>query len=236
MNKAVKEFMRYALLPIGILAMLLLLILVFQLFDLPTYSEIVAEAKNLFAEYGYWVIFMAAIAEGLLLANWYLPGSVVVVMGAILAMESGQSPVWAVLVIILGFFLTTLFNYFLGRYGWYKLLLKFGLKEHLDKASNRLEKHGPKVILASYFHPNVGAFTATGAGILKLNFWTFLFYSVIALFFWNAFWGTVVVLWGPSILDIITYQNLLIVLGVWIVGMLGVFVWKRWGMLGEPII
>lgn len=227
MTQVFREFLKYALVPLVILGVLAVIMVIFKLFGFPNNGEILQYAKDLFAVHGYWIIFVAALAEGVLLANWYLPGSVVVVMGVSFAAQNGYSPVLTLGTIILGFFVTTLLNYFLGKYGWYKLLLKFGLGDSLDKAQEKLHRHGTKAILVSYIHPNLGALIATSAGILKMPFMKFLAYSVVALVVWNVFWGGVVYIWGPGIMDYLTYKNLIVILSTWIVVMMGMFLWKK---------
>jgi len=227
MKNVTKEFLKYAMLPIIILLILVLLGITFKLLGLPSFAEIKLYAEEIFVDHGYMLVFVGALAEGVLMLNWYLPGSVVIVMGTVFAAEAGYNVVAIVGLIILGFFITTLINYALGKYGWYKLLLKFGMGETLEKAKLRLEKHGPKIILGTYFHPNIGAFTATSAGVLKIPFQQFLMYSVISLIIWNIFWGMLVVFIGPDIIKLLTYQVLMLILGLWILGMLGFFIWKK---------
>ena len=111
-KKIAKEFLKYAMLPIVLLATLFLLFLLREFFGIPSFSEIVDYAESLFETHGYWVIFVAAIAEGILFFNWYLPGSAVVVMGAVIAMETDQNIFLVLLVITLGFFITAIINKF----------------------------------------------------------------------------------------------------------------------------
>lgn len=203
------------------------LVLLYRLFDLPTYGEINAWVKTFFDDHGYGVVFLGALAEGILFLNWYLPGSVVVVMGVALARETGLNAPYMVFLITLGFFITAIINYALGKYGWYRIFLKLGLKDTLEKTRRRVEKHGLKIVFGTYFHPNVGALTATSAGILQLPFFRFLAYSALALAAWNALWGIVVYFSGPAIVEIVNFNNMLIVLSSWLGIMLIVFIWKK---------
>ncbi len=227
MNKNLKEFLKYASLPIILLAVFGLFIGLYHIFDLPSYTEINAWVKEIFIDHGYWVVFVGAIAEGLLFANWYLPGSVVVVMGVALARDSGLSVVWMATLITAGFFVTAVFNYALGRFGWYRLLMKLGLADTLNKTKKKVEKHGHKIIFGTYFHPNIGALTATSAGILKLSFKRFLVYSILALIAWNTLWTIVVFVSGPAIVEIVNFRNLLIIISSWLVALLGIFIWRK---------
>lgn len=227
MNTNLKEFLKYASLPMILLAFFGLFALLYQIFDLPSYTEINAWVKEIFVDHGYWVVFVGAIAEGLLFVNWYLPGSVVVVMGVALARDSGLSVLWMTTLITAGFFLTAVFNYALGRFGWYRLLMKLGLADTLNKTKKKVEKHGHKIIFGTYFHPNVGALTATSAGILRLSFYRFLLFSILALIIWNTLWTIVVFISGPAIVEIVNFKNLLIIISSWIVVLLLIFIRKK---------
>ena len=217
MRKQTHDFIKFASVPLVLLAILLALIGLFHLFDLPDYNEIIAWAKASTFKYGYWFIFIGALAEGILFFNWYLPGSVVVVLGGVFAPQMGLSTFKVVALIIFGFWLTSILNYAMGRYGWYRLLLRFGLKGAIEKTKARVEKHGLKIIFGTYFHPNIGALTATSAGILQLSFKKFLYYSTMALVAWNTLWGTVAYYIGPPLVEQVHYKNLVVVLLIWLV-------------------
>jgi len=210
-----------------LLALFAVSIILYKVFDLPSYEEINAKIELAFAVHGYWVVFIGALAEGILFANWYLPGSVVVVMGVAFAQQSGLNVFGVVSLITLGFFITTLLNYALGRFGWYRLLMKFGLESAITKTKNRLEKHGHKIIFGTYFHPNMGALTATSAGILRLPFKPFVVYSFLALAFWNSFWSLLVYISGPAIVDLITFKSLFIIVSMWLVVLFVIFIRKQ---------
>ena len=235
MNIHLKEFLKYASLPIILLALFGVLTIVYKLFDLPSYAEMTIWTKNAFTTYGYWVIFVGALAEGILFANWYLPGSVVVVMGVAFAQENGLSAPVAVALITLGFLITAVINYALGRYGWYRLLMKLGLAEALNRTKKRVEKYGHKIIFGTYFHPNIGALTATSAGILRLSFPRFVIYSVISLAVWNTIWGMVVYISGPAIVEIVNFKNLLLIISAWLAALLVIFIWKKKKILAPAV-
>lgn len=230
----VKEFFKYAAFPIGLFIAMGLFLVLYQLFDLPTFAEIIAFAQKSYDTHGYYVIVLASLLEGLLLINWYFPGSVVILMGTTFAITGHQSVLLTVSLITLCYFLTSYLNFLLGKYGWYKLLLKFGLKKEIDKMQHRLEKHGPKIILVSYFHPQVGSITATSAGILHLRTRVFLTYSLLAFILWNSFWTSMIYLFGPQMLKIVNFKNLMIIIGVWIIGMGFIFYFKARKQLEIP--
>jgi membrane-associated protein len=206
--------------PIGLVVAFLLYTWLRKVLNLPDTDQIIANVSGYYAQHGYWTVLVGALAEGLLLVNWYLPGSIVVVLGVALASQNSLNVYLVVSLIILGFFLTSLVNYALGRYGWYRVLLKLGLKEPLDRIKGKVEKAGLPIIFSTYFHPNLGALTATSAGILKLDFKKFFVYSLLATVMWNSIWGIVVYFTGDAILNI---------LGPWLIGSF-ILVWALYSV------
>lgn len=204
-----KSKLKLFLLPLLVLCTFGLLLFAYKFFDLPSKGEIITKAQDYYSRHGYITVFIGAAIEGLLFVNWYFPGSVIVITGVVFARSIGLNVVGVVGLISLGFFITSLFNYFLGRYGWYHVLVRFGLGEPLENIKSKVQHRGLILLFATYFHPNIGALVATSAGILKLDFKKFALYSFLATVLWNSIWGTVVYLSGPFILNL---------LGPWLTG------------------
>lgn len=216
-KERIKEFLLYAAVPIFLLALFLLSIPAAALLGFPTDEKVFLElVENYYARYGYWVVFVAALIEGVLFVNWYFPGSIVAVLGVVFAPKVGLSVVVVVILIILAFLVAAVLNYFLGKYGWYRLFLKFGLKTPLDRIKKRTEKFGLQIIFSTYFHPNMGALVATSAGILHIPFLKFFLYSALALAVWDTFWGVLVYLLGPIILKFLSIQLIVAIMAIWI--------------------
>ena len=182
---------------------------------IPNFDELIVLIREYIIRYGYFFVLCGAFAEGLLFINWYLPGSMVAVFGVVFAKEAGLNPVLVVLMIIIGFFITTIINYFLGKYGWYRIFLKLGLRAPLERTKTKVETSGLSIILSTYIHPNIGALTATSAGILQYSFRDFLLYSTIAIVVWNVVWGVVVYYTGPLILELLTTWTVIGILVIW---------------------
>jgi len=227
MKQSLKDFLKFAAFPIGMFVFLGLFLMVWTWVGLPSFAEIVTYAEAKYETHGYWVVFIAALAEGVLLLNWYLPGSVVSVMGVLFAIEGNQSVVLTVGLISLALFIMTITNYFLGKYGWYRLLAKFGLEGEIQNVKGRILKHGLKYMLLGYFHPHTASLIATAAGILQMKFRRFLLYTFVAYLFWMGVWLGVAYTFGAEFLALINFQNLLILVGLWVVVMGLQFLWKQ---------
>jgi membrane protein DedA with SNARE-associated domain len=214
---SIKSFLRIAGAPIVVLGILVNLYIAWNVFDLPSKEALISVARDYFATYGYYFAFVSAFIEGLLFINWYFPGSFIVFLSVIIAGE-GELNIFLVLsVVVLGFFLASLVDYLVGKYGWYRLFLKLGLSEPIEKSKEKLLKRGPWILLAMYWHPNFGAISATAAGILMIPFRKFLIYCATALIFWDSFWGTLVYFLGPKALRLMDIRLGIVLIAVWVI-------------------
>ena len=202
--------------PTVVLAVFLSLWAVWKILALPSENELIEITRRYFNLYGYRIVFVSAIIEGMLLAGWYYPGSLVIFLGVIFAGRNIPEVIWVVALVTIGLFLACLFNYMLGRYGWYRLLLKFGLREPIENAQIRLTKYGLSGIFLSYWHPNLAALTSTAAGILQFSFKKFMLYSVIAVTLWDIFWGMLVYFLGEAALTAVGIWFVIVSMTVWI--------------------
>jgi membrane protein DedA with SNARE-associated domain len=191
--------------------------MLYRALNLPSAEEFVNLARDYYGRYGYTVVFVAALIEGLLFINWYFPGSAVAVIGVVFAKEAGLSVAFTVFLIMLAFFITSLINYALGKYGWYRLFLRFGLEKPLAKAHQRVERVGLPLVFFSSVHPNISALTATSCGVLSLSFRDFCFYSAIGLAFWGTLWGVIIYYFGSQLIAWGTVNAMVIVVGLYIV-------------------
>lgn len=201
---------------IGLVAIATLL-LIWRLLDLPSGEALTDVVSHYFDIYGYWVIFLSAIVEGLLLAGLYYPGSVVIFLGVILANGDVKQVIIVVVVTTLGLIIAHIINYLLGKYGWYRLLVKLGLSESIENAKGRLTRYGIRAIFLSHWHPNFGAFISTAAGILNFSPRTFLLSTIVAISIWDIFWGTMAYVVGEAAMSVIGPAFAFFVIGVWMV-------------------
>ncbi|PIR97554.1 MAG: hypothetical protein COT91_00810 [Candidatus Doudnabacteria bacterium CG10_big_fil_rev_8_21_14_0_10_41_10] len=202
--------------PVIIFVSFLTIIFIYNFLGLPDHQEIISSVEKYYSQYGYLVVVVGAIAEGILFINWYLPGSVTAALGVVFSQQAGLNIFLVLALIMLSFYFTAIINYFLGRYGWYRFFIKLGLRGPLEKVKKRTESKGLKIIFLTYIHPNLGALTATSAGILGLSFKKFLVYSAFATIIWNIFWGALIYYTGIKVLGYLNMKTLAAILAVWI--------------------
>jgi len=217
MNKKTKDILRILSLPLTFVVVYLILALIWKVFALPTDEKLVSIVSSLFNHYGLVIILVSAFIEGLLLLGQYFPGSFVIFLGVISAGKDVVRASEVVGVVSIAFFFAYLCNYLLGKYGWYRLFIKFGLKNSIDRTKKKLQKHVFKTFILGYWAPDFATITATAAGVLKLPLKTFLFYSTISLLFWNIVWGTIVFTFGMAALKaVMGVAYVLIILTLWV--------------------
>lgn len=216
MNSALKKTLAVISVPLILLCIYLSMYIVWKLLGLPSDDQMLVIVKEYFARYGLLVVFVGALIEGFFLLGQYFPGGFIIFLGVISAGNSIGRATEVVGVVCIAFLIAYTLNFLLGRYGWYKLLVKFGLREQLEQAKTKLTKHGLNAVIFSYWEPNLASITATAAGILDFPLKKFTVYSLVGIVIWNAFWGTLVFLLGDSALQIVGLKWVLIIFGVWV--------------------
>lgn len=208
----VKKVARALAFPIIFLISIIVLFAVWNLLNLPSNSELVEASRYYFSNYGYPVLFLSAIIESIPIINIYYPGSSIILLAAAMS-KDGTTNLWGVVfVVAAGIFITYIINFFVGKYGLYRIFIRFGLKGSIDSTKHSLEKHGDKWLWLTYAHPNFGALTSLTCGIIKYPFKKFLIYTLLATVGWCIFWGIVSYLGADQIIKIVTVRWLFIVL------------------------
>lgn len=202
-------------LPLFIILFFLTLSLLWKLLGLPPEEKLIEMARGYFERYGVITVFFAAIIEGALLAGWYVPGGLVIFLGVILSHDIERAML-SVLVTILGFLIAYTLNYYVGKYGWYKVLLKFGVRKSLEKAEHNFDKYGWRTIYFSYWEPNLASLVSTAAGIAQANIKKFALHTIVATIWWGIFWGSMAYVFGEKILEYLGPVFFAVMIG-WIV-------------------
>lgn len=167
---------------------------------IPGPGKVILFLQSLYADYGYLVVFVSAVLEGLIGLNFYFPGSTAILLGVIFAQRSNLSIPAVVLLTIIGFTISYTANYFIGKHGVHKLSQKLGYGETITKQGTKLAKNGWWTIFSCYFHPNLAAIISTGAGLIKMPFWKFTLISTLSLIFWDSLWAILASRFGESII------------------------------------
>jgi membrane protein DedA with SNARE-associated domain len=188
--------------PLFLFCVALTLHITWNLLDLPHPTESTEFLTKYFLTYGYATALIGAFLEGLFMVGWYFPGSLIIFLAVILAPTPLQAVI-SIAFVTLGLFVSYVVNFFLGKYGWYRLLLFIGLENYLKESQERLRTYGARAILVTYFNPGLAAFTSTAAGTLQFPLAIFLTTSAVALIFWNSAWGILVSIFREELFAVI---------------------------------
>ena len=164
-------------------------------------EKVLGWITDMFQRFGLPFVFVAGLLEGVLLINWYWPGSGVILLGAALASRAGLPLEWLIVTAVSSLWLGYLFDYALGRYGWYKLVIKYGGRPLLERAQKQLKQRGHIGVWFWYAHPQTANFVATAAGILQYKFWPFAITALMAQALWGTAWALLVNAIGLTLLD-----------------------------------
>lgn len=130
-------------------------------------------------------------AETGLLVGFFLPGdSLLFSIGV--ASGAAALNVYALGgVLMLAAILGDNIGYFLGRQAGLRIFnrpkSKFFHPDHLKRTEAFYEKHGPRAIVYARFIPIIRTCTPFIAGVARMNYGRFLFYSLFGGIFWIAF-------------------------------------------------
>lgn len=181
------------------------------------HADFINQVKALYSRFGYSLVFLGAFFEGLFPVGLYIPGSTVVLLGAISA-KAGVIKFSLVIVLgTLGFVLAYTANYFVGKFGVYRLLAFLGLEQEIINAQKKLKKSQIKAIFLGYISPGTGSFISTASGVIKISFWKFLLTSIISQSFWSLIWGSTAYIFGLPVVELFLKNFFLIIIFIVII-------------------
>lgn len=166
----------------------LIFILVYNLLPLPSDGEIIAWLVRLFEQYGIVIVLLGAFIEALFMLSVYLPGSAVLLLSVWILGNDIQSFIYIILLVVAGYMLAYAFNYFLGKYGYYRLLLLLGGKTALVTMQNNFQSHAKRTLALSGVHPNFFGIAVVVAGITRYGFGKVMWQALLINGAWTTLW------------------------------------------------
>lgn len=211
--------------PLAVLGIFAVMYAVWIALDLPPEETIIAVAKGYLDRYGVVIVLICAYLEALLLIGWYFPGTLVIIFGLVISAPEPLRYVEVAVVAGFGLYCGQVTNFHAGKYGWYRLLLAFGLREPLERAKRRLTKYGLSAIFTTYWQANLASLISTAAGILQFPAWRFIVLALIAQALWFTFWSALIFFLGTAALSLAGFRMILLLILIWIAARL-VYRWK----------
>lgn len=146
-----------------------------------------AWALKVIDQTGYLGIFLLSMVES---AGIPIPSEIVVPFSGFLA-QQGRFNFWLlVLVVSLANLIGSVVIYWISRSGGRWLLEKFGkyflISQHeLNHVDQLFFRHGVKFVFWGRLLPVIRTFVSIPAGVAKMSFWKFSFYTLLGSLPWN---------------------------------------------------
>lgn len=194
--------------------------------------------ENIIQSFGY-----IGIAAAMFIENIFppIPSEVVMPFAGFLVAEGRFSFIWVILAGTLGAVIGAVAIYYLGytmgEEGTRKFFRKYGKyvlvnEAEYNRAMEIFARHGKVMVLVSRVIPGVRSLISIPAGINKMGWGTFLFYTILGTTAWNLLLtggGMLLERQWQRILDWISHYETVVyvILGVLIVAWIGRKVWRR---------
>jgi membrane protein DedA with SNARE-associated domain len=148
---------------------------------------------DLFARYGYAVVFVGVLLEN---TGVPVPGETMLLAGAALAQFGRLSLPWVIVAAIAGAILGDNIGFAIGRRGGRRLAERHGPKVGLTHArllqfDRFFDKYGAPTVFVARFVTGLRVFCAVLAGASGLGWRTFLFYNAAGAIVWSTVIATV---------------------------------------------
>jgi membrane protein DedA with SNARE-associated domain len=120
-----------------------------------------------------------------------IPSEVIMPFAGYLAGAGRFSVLWVIILGAIGNLIGSIVAYAIGFYGGRRLVEKYGKyilvnKEEINRADNFFHKYGNLSVFFSRLLPIIRTFISLPAGIAKMPFWRFSFYTFIGSLFWSG--------------------------------------------------
>ncbi|HET7628492.1 MAG TPA: DedA family protein [Bacillales bacterium] len=146
-------------------------------------GTIISALLNWIVGLGYWGICLGLMVE-------VIPSEIVLSYGGFMISRGEITFVGAVIAGLIGGTIQQWFIYWIGYYGGRPFVKKFGKyiflhEKHVAIAEGWFEKYGSGVVFFARFIPVVRQAISIPAGLAKMNFAKFTFYTVLAMIPWS---------------------------------------------------
>ena len=148
---------------------------------------------DLFARYGYFVVFLGVLLEN---AGVPVPGETILLAGAALARFGHLSLPLVISIAIAGAILGDNVGFFIGRLGGRRLLERHGrllglTRARLDQFDKFFARHGAKTVFIARFVTGLRVVGAVLAGASTLAWGRFLLFNAAGAVAWATTFGAV---------------------------------------------
>lgn len=112
---------------------------------------LIGKTESLFAEYGYWVVFIGVLLENSAFLGLLVPGAVILILGGLSA-ENGSINLWWILGLgVMATIAGDTISYGIGRFGWARGLQHGKVGKMMDRVRGHVDANSTWIILAYHF-------------------------------------------------------------------------------------
>lgn len=158
---------------------------------------------------GYPGLFTVVFLESGVFFGFFLPGASMLFTAGLLASQGFFNIFILVPLLTLAAILGDSAGYWFGATVGYRLFLRpnsrFFRHEHLERAKQFYERHGVLAIVLARFLPIVRTFAPIVAGVVRMQYRTFLAYNVVGALLWAAGVTSIGYYLGATIPGVQTY-------------------------------
>jgi membrane protein DedA with SNARE-associated domain len=126
--------------------------------------------EDLFADYGYVVVFVGVLMENSLFLGILVPGAVILILGGLSA-ENGDINLWLTLALaMVATYIGDTLSYLFGRLGWARALERTSMGPVIEKARAVLDANHTWIILGYHFAGYTRLVGPVAAGMFKIPY------------------------------------------------------------------
>lgn len=150
-------------------------------------GEAVARVQPVLDRYGYYVVFLTILVEGVGIPA---PGQTMLIAAALTAAHGNLSLVWVLFWACLAAGLGNSLGYLLGRWGGRRLLARFRVRgDRLARLEEKFRRYGGAVVLVARWFDGLRQLNGIVAGILEMPWKIFTGFNLLGAILWTGVWG-----------------------------------------------
>jgi len=129
-----------------------------------------SKLENLFANYGYYVVFLGVFLENAMFLGFLVPGSVILILAGLSA-QNGMINIWYVFALaVSATILGDTLSYLIGRMGWAKAIEKGAAGGVVERLRGAMEKNYVWIILGYHWAGYSRAVGPAAAGLFRIPY------------------------------------------------------------------
>lgn len=159
------------------------------------------KVQELFADYGYYLVFFGVLLENSLFLGFLVPGALILVLAG-LAAENGSINVWWVLALgVSATIMGDTISYMIGRAGWTRVLQRGGMGDMIERVRVQMESHSSWIILMYHFAGYSRVVGPAAAGMFRIPYRKWAFFDYIGGMLWVVVFTALGYILGVAGLD-----------------------------------